>query len=224
MILAIPKYMISIKVEENRSYEIIIEDPHVFCDVAGNLYSQSLGDSGEIILSVNNKELSLAKNAEIIFNPFALDFNNKKIISAIYGQMSSCAQRELYEETCFINGKIVEYFEKLSKMIPYHMDYSIELDLNGLFKLYKIGIVNDSNLLTETLINYIQLVSDILHIDLFVFIDIKQYLCEEEYFALTERAMYQKVTILNVSGKEKYSIDSEHRYVLDNDLCLIDLN
>ena len=54
--------------------EWIIESPESFSGYVLELSTQIDGNEGQFVLSDKNKELDLAKKAELIFNPFTVEF------------------------------------------------------------------------------------------------------------------------------------------------------
>ena len=54
--------------------EWIIESPKLYANYLQELFSQQNGEDGGFVLSDKEKELNLAKNMEIIVNPFQIEF------------------------------------------------------------------------------------------------------------------------------------------------------
>lgn len=51
------------------------------------LAGQVEGKEGRFVLSDNEKEVDISKNVELIFNIFALDINERKLISKLYMEL-----------------------------------------------------------------------------------------------------------------------------------------
>lgn len=224
MTLSIPQIQYVSTIDENFAYEIVIEKTELFTNVMQELQRKSIGEGRDIILSEVEKELDFNKYCEIIWNPLNLNYSNKKILSNIYSELNSCAVNEFYEETENLYAHIVEYMDKIIKTVSYNIDFSLDQDNIGLYKLFKVGIVNDFDCLCEGLIDYILLLKKALNINVVIFINIKQYLNEEEYYELIKRAMYEKIAVYNISGDEKYHLNNEKLFIIDKDECVIDLN
>lgn len=75
---------LDIELEENKILVLTIENTEEYVKFLSELNLQSEGEVGTITLSSDGKELNFNKTAEIIFNPFVLDMNNKKIITKLY--------------------------------------------------------------------------------------------------------------------------------------------
>lgn len=224
MILAIPDLMVNINFSENKIYELIIENPRKFREIVFDLYSQFQGGDGSIILSKDNKEIGINKNTELIINPFDIDINSKKIQSNLYQELNLISTSELYEVSQKTNAVIIQYLDQITQMLPYEMEYSLELDQLGLYKLYKVSLSDDTESLSDKLITYIKLIKKVLNVELVIFVNIKQYISQIEYQELFLSAKYEKINILNIEGEQKYTIDDEMITIVDNDLCTIVLN
>ena len=99
---------------ENEVQVVTIENKEYFSEFLQNLYDQSQGMEGKIILSEGEKTLSLSKYAEIIWNPFSVDINNKKILGKLYHELKDISSEEQYREICELNSEIVRYLDNLS--------------------------------------------------------------------------------------------------------------
>ena len=64
--------------------EWVIESPEYFSEYVMELAGQVEGKEGRFVLSDNEKEVDISKNVELIFNIFALDINERKLISKLY--------------------------------------------------------------------------------------------------------------------------------------------
>ena len=80
--------------------EWIIESPESFSGYVLELSTQIDGNEGQFVLSDKNKELDLAKKAELIFNPFTVDINERKILNKLYMELSDLSkEEEMYIKT-----------------------------------------------------------------------------------------------------------------------------
>lgn len=77
--------------ENNFITEWIIESPEAFSEYVREIYLQCEGKDGRFVLSQNGKELDMSKYAEIIFNVYELDVNNRKILNKVYQGLEDLA-------------------------------------------------------------------------------------------------------------------------------------
>ena len=82
-----------------------------------------------------------------------VDFNNKKIITKLYEQLSQIAKEE-NEGYDSINSEIVSTLEKICGCVEYsNVQYDLEFDWKNLFKLYNVRIGEDYKNIYEKLEN-----------------------------------------------------------------------
>lgn len=73
--------------------EWIIESPKLYANYLQELFSQQNGEDGGFVLSDKEKELNLAKNMEIIVNPFQIEINGRKILNKLYAELEQLSNR-----------------------------------------------------------------------------------------------------------------------------------
>ena len=72
------KIFLEIDIYENKPAVLVLENPEIMTEVVEGLYHQYNGVDGGFVLVENEKICSLEKSAEIIINPFSINFNAKK--------------------------------------------------------------------------------------------------------------------------------------------------
>ena len=76
--------------------EWVIESPEYFSEYVMELADQVEGKEGRFVLSDNEKEADISKNVELIFNIFALDINERKLISKLYMELEKLTADERF--------------------------------------------------------------------------------------------------------------------------------
>ena len=210
------KYNLDIEFEENISNTLVLENKQHMIDVIQNLILQLKGDEGDFVLSAE-KNVKFDKVVEFIANPFEIDFNNKKIVTKLFEQLIAVAS-ECVEEYNFINGKIVGTLDDICSKIEYsNVEYNLEYEWKSIFKLYNVRIGENYNSLYEK----VKVLADILHIKLLIFLNIKEYLTEEEINNLQKICFYKKIFLLLIESEERFALDNEKTFIIDKDRCLI---
>ncbi|MCR5837609.1 MAG: type II-A CRISPR-associated protein Csn2, partial [Lachnospiraceae bacterium] len=105
------KYNLIIEFKENMTPVLIIENPKAMEDIISNIWAQVNGQDGDFILS-SEKEIRIEKQMDCIINPFAIDFNSKKIINSLYSRLSKIANTYVVEKND-INVRSVELIDKI---------------------------------------------------------------------------------------------------------------
>lgn len=214
---------IKIEMKENRVQTLVAENPYDFRNIVSDLVKQLSGEDGEFIWSDKGKTLKFKNNAEIILQPFSLNFNNTKIQKALYKLFEKRAQDTFIVEKSIINSKIIEVIDQLTlDCVCEDIEFNMDFQWDKLFKLYGVKIAEDYNSMSEQIIAYIKVMSELCSINLFIFINIKDFLSPKELAEIYKEAMYLKVNIVLLESAEKYLITRyEDTFILDYDSCFI---
>lgn len=212
---------LEIDIQENMPAVLVLESPDMMTLVVKELYDLSSAGEGDFVLSMDSKEVSFEKTAEIIINPFSVDFNSRKIQSKLYEELLEGGN--LYvEEKSMIQSLIIDYLDKLMQNVSYEMITSnIELDLIRLFKMYDVRLEPQCNSLLESLIEYTKVLSRLLSKKFLILTNICNYLDINEVNELAHMCAYQKLNLLFIESKDIDFQFSVKTYIIDKDKCLI---
>lgn len=223
MKLVIPKYAINLPINENQISVLTIENPEAFSWVIGDLWKQCRGNMGESILSNKDEIYKMSSRVEMIFNPHAVNCNDRKILSKLYGELKELAQESLGREILEVNSSIVNLLEKVIEQVEYPIEVQYEIDIEGLLKLYDAKINVEFENLLVYLLEYMKIVKRIIKIDIFVVVNLKQFFPEEELNEFYKNLWYEKIYLVILEGYESRACKSYERHVLlDYDLCVIE--
>lgn len=218
------KYDLTLEVKENVVTVLSVENPKAYSEILGDIWNQANGGEGAFILSEGNKIKALSKEIECIFNPFAVNCNDKKILTKLYQELQKQANDFLQEETVEINGVLIDYLEKLMNGVPYHLTFDLDLDIGSILKGYNVLMEDTDCSLLEKLMEYMRAMSQICHIRSFVCVNLKSFFSKEELKYLYEFAVYEKINIIVIESIQSEALIGEKGWILDKDLCIIELN
>lgn len=213
---------LEIELKENVVPVIVVENVAVRLPMVEELFSQVMGKDGNWLLSENEKNYELSKKAEIILEPFSLELNNRKVKTKLFQDIKTIAQDFCFEQGLEVHSHICSYLESLLERIPYPVKYEEEWNILELLKAYGIELVEECDSICEKLFNYIKLINDVCGTDIFITVNIKQYLTEVQIYELYKLAMYSKIQLVLIEFNmfnKKY--DCEEIYILDKDNCII---
>ena len=223
MRLLITDFQYEIEFPENQINVLIIENPKLFTGILRDVWNQANGGDGGLLLSENGKEVVFGKTVEVVFNPFQLDINNRKMVSALYKDLSEAAKDSMLIETAELNADYLRYFDSLIENYPYPVTYDDQIEVSELFKAFKVRFDDSSDSLAEFVLNYFRMVSRVLGIRLFVFIGVKQYFSREELSFLYQSLFYEKIFLLDIESEQKDILEEEKTVTIDKDQCIIEL-
>ena len=212
-------YGLEIDFNEGIPEVLILENEISYRNIAGEIWKQCNGEDGEFVLS-DGKILKLDKHMVVISNPFDLDFQNRKVISALYAKMSQIGSEKVVEKS-LLNTQMINLIEDITDSINYTgITFQLDFDWNDLFKMYSVKVESPDNFFIR-IIEFIKIMSCLCGISIFCFYNLKNYLSEEELLLFYQEADYNKVNLFLIESFEAKPIDNEHTTIIDKDLCVI---
>ncbi len=133
------------------------------------------------------------------------------------------AKDNLQEGVWSLNAEIVNFLRKISQYGEYNLDYDLDLDLPALFKAYHVKIQTDEESFAEQIVEYVKVISRIIGKRIFVFLNLKQLLTDEELSVVYKELFYEKAFLILIEGVDRPKRSEEIKLILDRDSCLIEV-
>lgn len=202
---------------------LVIENPSLMREVIGNLVRQIQGDDGKFILSEGSKTLSLAKNASIIIDFFAVTLNERKVLTKLYDRLTELSVSEdFYLRTNDIRCRIEEYTNDILFASDLTLAYDDSFKMQEFFKFLGIKFEDNEATLLERLLAYVELCASFLGLKLVVCVNLNAFLSKDELEDLYNQIKYYNINLLLIEHKfTRSSLPQEHLLVIDEDLCEI---
>lgn len=216
-------YQLELHLHENKVTVLTVENKEAYRTLIADLWNQAEGGEGEILLSDGENIKKIAKDVEVVVNPFGLDCNNRKVISKLHQELKRVSDELLVPEFAEVNKHIVEYLEKMVQLVPYAIEFETDLDVSALLKIYNIRMNCLCENVLEKIVEYLRIMSKICNIQIFVFVGLKQYLTSEELEQLYEFVTYEKIHLICIESMFTKKISGENGWILDEDLCIINI-
>lgn len=197
---------------------LVIENQKLMTHFIKDLISQSNGMGGGFVLSEKNESLSAAGKVVVITEPFSLNMNERNILNRVYIQMKHDAlDEELYMATNSILSEIEKHVDRLllNQSVPME---SNPPDILNLIKLMNIQFTIPETML-ELLCDYLDICSEHLMTKLFVFVNLKSFVDEQELKDLYNHILYRKYNVLMIENKQYRTLDHEIIRIIDKDAC-----
>lgn len=182
----------------------------------------SLNLVNEIIFSINDLTVDLEKYGLIIYNPFQISLNDKKIIIAMYKELEkNCRNENNIALIQQIESKSFELFNNLLLDFDYTFEYNEEIDLIKLFSSFNLKFpkVEYSNYV-ELLTNFIKLNSIFNKSKIVVSFGTLSLLSKEELILFEKELAYNDIVMLDISYVGDRIIENKD-LVIDEDWCII---
>ena len=215
---------IDIDINENEVNELIIEHKGLFAKTIEILIKQANGEEGDFVLSENNKIIKLEKCSDVIVDYFTMTPNNKKVLNKLYASLEIVANNYV-EEKADINARIISMLDKITTSVGgSDLTYNLDYKWSDIFKLYSVEFEEDYSDIVNKIISYIKIISQFTDIRVLFLVNARTFLSNDEMQMLYEISNYCKINIFLLESHESEERDDVKRYVIDKDMCFIDMN
>lgn len=209
--------------ETGKAVEWIIESPASFSKYVRDLYEIMQDNEGKFTLSDEDEIIDFQKYAELIIDPFLLDFHNRQIQKKLYAELQNLAVgSEFYLQTQELKSQIQKYFIDLEYASGYDLEIADEIDLPAIFKA--VGIQLDGGneeTLFERIAIYIKIMAELLKKKLVILVNSRSYLNSDQIDQIAELCMYSEVALLLIENVQRDFSKKRNYCIIDCDECCI---
>ncbi len=200
---------------------IVIENQRLLRELLQDIHCQINGDSGNAVLSDQDSPLPISRNLELLdcFVPFEL--NKKALLNKLIGKLAKEAvSEEYYMETRELLGQIESYLMKLSQEVNCTVGFS-NITEESLIKSVGVEIPEEYDSLGEKIIDYMELVYELIGKKLFLLYNLRCVMVDEETNMLMKTILDHSFHCIMIENHEYELLEFEKRYIIDKDLCEI---
>ena len=219
MKLAHPDLTSPIEWVENRIPVLVVEEGAQFRAFATELLEQTEGLDGLFVLSDRTETWNLAKKVLVISDPLQPDFESRKIQTRL-NQMAATAVRNFEPELFQLQKLLMEFGQKLVTDMDVNVCAADMFSTADIIKLLNLRVDTVDMDVPEKLLEFMRLMHSFFDVELFVFINLKSWLGEEELALFYRSVNYEKRKILLLEGFQRETPRPEEDVrILDKDLC-----
>lgn len=209
-----------IQLNDEKVLCIEIENKNYFYRLISNLYSIINSEIVEEITVYDNedKELNISNKAKIFINFFNFEFDSKKytndINKYIINEMDENDKINLLKSY----NKLIETFIKILNKSDLPLQILEDITVDNIIKNLKLTI-NSKNSLLDNLMLLIELEKTLKTNNLLIFVNLKQYLTNQELIELYKYSIYNKIKILIIDSQSYGgTLDYENKLIIDSNL------
>lgn len=197
---------------------IEIENKKYFYRFVKDMYDISNNQKKDDIVFYDMNEKEVFPSIEILNNYFDIDINTKKNITELYKLIENTLDEKMIQE---LTNNYKKTYKSLSKIfgnveLPIVIQQEYTNDL--FFKAFRVAINTKDNLLDNLLLTID--VNRLLKLyNIIVFINLKQYLSNEELKELYKYAIYNNIQILLIDSQSYgITLEYESKLIIDDNL------
>ena len=198
-----------------------IQDKKLFTNVINSLNDNinDIEDTKERIIILDN-EIKIEKEVLMFIDVFNIDFNQKKIQSALYNKIEKIYKQEFERMSEFqtIFQKLLLNVLDVFNEFPFEFNYKESIGIQEYLKLLGLKISNNKGKITDTIFSLIDVIEYLSVAKILIFVNLKLYLIDDELKEIYKYAMYKKVNMLLIeTGEEKEPLENEKILYIDSD-------
>ena len=197
-----------------------VENKNYFYKIVKELNNIANGEMEDNVIFTDNEsnEINIINKINIIIDYFNIEFNSKKILSLINKKINSSISVNDKDNLSKLYNKIKKIYIPILNDMDLNIDINNDFDLDLIVKLLNVSIKNKDNILDNLF-----LLTDIEHelniSKLLVFVNLKQYLNEQELIELYKYLLYNNIVVLLIDS-QAYGVCNEYekKIIIDNEL------
>lgn len=225
MKLDIPKYGISLLLEENIINSLVIENSQMFTEIVGSLWQQTYEEgTGEFVLCDGDKEKDISRNIECVINPFALSLNDKKTLTRLYQEVMRDMETKYQEDAIKVKSHVIEYVNRVISTYIYDISVDFDFEFVDVLKMLKVRFDETYENLFDRVIQYVKVKRFFLGINNYIFVNLRQFFSTNEICEMLKSFQYEKINVILIDSVEYEKIENEKRIVIDIDRCIINMD
>lgn len=190
---------------------------NVILDTINNAKSDS-----KILLIENDGEDVPNSKFELITSPFIVSLNSKKLLGSALKDIEISICENYFDKFQEINTDIVNLLDQAIMDLPYDISFDCIKEIKDVIKICDISFEENKLSLLEKITDYIKLESKILKLKCIIFVNLHNFLDDDEIKLLYKEAFYQKVLIIMIESHEINKKSCERVHIIDQSQCIIE--
>lgn len=181
-------------------------------------------ESNHIAITDQGKALKFDKDIDFVTNPLHLDFNNRRVTNTLLKMLvKTSLSEDFYMSTNSFKSKIVQYLDKIVDAENFNFEVSAADDftIDAIAKATNLHIVGDEDDFVALLIDYLSMMSDLAHIKLFVFMNLRSLLTRDELLRFCHDIDNHQINVLLLENHDYGKFSGITRILIDHDDCEI---
>ena len=201
-----------------------IENHKIFSNLIQDILIQMNGERGQTILSENDKKIEIKSKVKLMLDVFDNNRLTKETSTSLLKYLVKLSYIHYSKELFETNRLLFDSLYKIILNCPYILMYRDNVDLSYLLKAYDVRLCLDSENQIDNLINYMEFVSGVDQVKLFVIVNFCTFFDEVDFNYFIKMLKYKKLNVLFLEGNSNVPYTTSIQIpvrVIDSDLCLL---
>ena len=207
--------------DEARIQELVFEDQRYFSSFIEDIHNQICGLDGGSVLSQDLKPLTLAKSVCLVTSFVPFELGTKELTTAALKRLEVVAREgERYLKAKQLLAAVQEFVNDCALELPQAIQMG-KLSMASILKACAITFEEEDLSLPEKLLAQMKLTRELIGEKLYVLVNLRSYLQDEEMNALADACLAERLPVLLVESCERKLLPNERRLLIDRDFCEI---
>ena len=190
---------------------IVVESPHIYDSMIMDLYRQMNREEERWDLLQDEDLLVLDKYCDLLMSLADLHFHKKEIQKELIPEIvREIESSEKFEDLLEQHGDFVQMMSQLCEQYKYPLECDFDFCLKEYLKQYKVTLADVEGSALEKLLEYIQVVQELMGKTVFFLHGYSDYLTEDDFRHLQKWVKYQEYYIVFL-GSRQLSLKEEPR-------------
>lgn len=178
-----------------------------------------LNTINDFIYTEDEKEYDLNKNGLVLINPYYLELNDKKIISALYKKIERLLNEEEKESIRAIERNLLEILSNISVDLDTPIDYDENVEFSKLLSSINVRIKEpEEKEYLDILIAYIKAYQELYKTKLIITFALSYVLTDSELTMLEKELQYNELVLIDIIPLRKME---DTLCIIDKDWCIL---
>ena len=207
--------------KENKVNVLVVENNGMLFKLINELQRQIEGENGTFVLSENGELLNISKEIELITDVFSLNLNERTSVNRLLNSLTGYTQSaEMINKSRELQMVLNEYLSELTQNEELPVSFADEINMQSLLKALGVEFENEYNSICEKLLVYMRIMNRYFQKEVFVLVNLKTFVNEDELKDFYQNAFYEKLNLLLFESTERKSMgNAEEVTVIDEDMC-----
>lgn len=200
---------------------LVCENPARFVSYCKDFVAQQRGEDGNFYMEDGGASFSFKKGGSIIFDFFNLSLGDKKVVAGLYKQLTQIVDENLQQEYTQLVTHLVSLIDSIAVESPIAIDYDVDFEFPDFLKTAKVRPKDEEVDFVELVADYLDASAKFLGIKLFVLVNLRTFLSDDEFLALLSHIGYSSYNVLFLERTQFPRVKCEPIRLIDADLCEI---
>lgn len=203
---------------------VVIENQRLYRSLLRDICQSIAGMETPAVLSVDNKPIAMAKNAEILTDFINFNLNQKSLLNKVCAAMEEVAVTpEHYMATQELLAEIEHRIDEWTFGFDCNVVVS-KISVANLLKAVGVEFSDDyegESGEVERVLDYMELVREFDRDKMFVTVNMRDFFQDEVIGKFMQTVCAHEFRVLMLEGKARRRLTRERRLIIDEDLCEI---